>query len=127
MQADAAAGRKPAAAVNGRQRHGARPDAAQWAKIIAAQRRSALTVVEFCRQQGIAKATFWYWRKRLVSAAKLVAAAQPVPRFLALPLAAPAVAQIEVDLGTLRMRLDGAAAARVVDAIVARVGRGAER
>jgi hypothetical protein len=29
---------------------------------------------------------------------------------------------IEVDLGTLRVRLEGAAAARVMDAIVARIG-----
>jgi hypothetical protein len=127
MRAHAAAVKKPAAEVNGHQRHGARHDAAQWAKIIAAQRRSALTVVEFCRRQGIAKATFWYWRKRLVGAAKPAAVAQPVPRFLALPLAAPAVEQIEIDCGTLRVRLDGVAAARVVDAIIARVGRGAER
>jgi hypothetical protein len=32
-----------------------------------------------------------------------------------------------VDLGTMRVRLDGAGAARVVDAIVARVGSGAQR
>ena len=98
MQAHAAAGKKSAAAVNGRQRHGARHNAAQWVKIVAAQRRSVLTVV-----------------------------AQVAQRFLAVPLVAPAAEQIEVDLGTIRVRLAGVAAARVVDAIVARVGRGAQR
>ena len=127
MQARAAPSKKPAAAVNGRQRYGARRDAAQWAEIIAAQRRSTLTVVAFCRRRGIAKATFWYWRKRLVSVAQPAAVTQPAQQFLAVPLVAPVAQPIEIDLGTMRVRLDGIAAARVVDAIVVRVGGGAER
>lgn len=114
-----------AARVNGRKRQSARRNAAQWARIIEAQRQSDLTVVEFCRRRGIAKATFWYWRKRLVRAAKQKWGAKPAQRFLAVPLVAPVAERIEVDLGTMRVRLDGAGATRVVDAIVARVGSGA--
>jgi hypothetical protein len=86
---------------------------------MAAQRRSTLTIVEFCRRRDIALATFGYWRRRLAQA---VAIAQPAQRFLAVPLVAPVAAPIEVELGTLRVRVAGAAAARVVDAIVARIG-----
>jgi hypothetical protein len=110
---------------NGRQREGVRYDATQWAKLIEAQRRSSLTVVEFCRRRGIAKATFWYWRKRLVSAAKNQSGTHLAQRFLPVPIVAPVAEHIEVSVGTMRMRLAGAAAARVVDAIVASIQRGA--
>ena len=99
-----------------RERH----TATQWATIIAAHRQSTLTLVEFCRRRQIALATFRYWRKRL--ALKATVAAQPAQRFLAVPLVAPVAAHIEVDLGTLHVRLEGAAAVRVIDAIVARIG-----
>ena len=127
MRAKTVGGIEQAARVNGRKPQSSRRDAAQWARIIEAQRRSDLTVVEFCRRRGIAKATFWYWRKRLVRTAKQEQVAKPAQRFLAVPLVAPVAERIEVDLGTMRVRLDGAGAARVVDAIVARVGSGAQR
>jgi len=122
MRANAALGLVQSAEVVRRQR--ARHSAAQWAKVIAAQRRSTLTVAEFCRRHDIALATFGYWRRRLMRPA---AVAQSAQQFLAVPLVTPAAQHIEVDLGTMRVCLDGIAAARVVDAIVARVGRGAER
>jgi transposase-like protein len=127
MRAKTVGGIEQAARVNGRKPQSSRRDAAQWARIIEAQRQSDLTVVEFCRRRGIAKATFWYWRKRLVRTAKQEQVAKPAQRFLAVPLVAPVAERIEVDLGTMRVRLDGAGAARVVDAIVARVGSGAQR
>jgi transposase-like protein len=126
MRARTVGGVEQAERVNGRKDHSARRNAAQWARIIEAQRRSDLTVVEFCRRRGIAKATFWYWRKRLVRTGGRAPLAKPLPGFLAVPIVAPAPECIEVDLGTMRVRLEGAAAARVVDAIVARVGSGAE-
>ena len=126
MQAKAVVGSEGTAGAVGRKREGVRYDARQWAKLIAAQRRSALTVVEFCRRRGIAKATFWYWRKRLVSAAKNESGTQQLAqRFLAVPIVAPVAEHIEVSVDTMRVRLAGAAAARVVDAIVASIARGA--
>lgn len=125
MRAKAAGGIERTALVNGRKGQSARRNAARWSRVIEAQRRSDLTVAEFCRRRGIAKATFWYWRKRLVTTAKQEQVAKPAQRFLAVPLVAPMEERIEVDLGTMRVRLDGAGAARVVDAIVARVGTGA--
>lgn len=116
-----------AARVNERKPQSARRHAAQWARIIEAQRQSDRTVAEFCRRRGIAKATFWYWRKRLVTTEKQAQVAKPAQGFLAVPIVAPVAEHIEVDLGTMRVRLGGAGAARVVDAIVARVGSGVQR
>ena len=100
--------------------------AAKWTRIIGEQRRSGLAVTEFCRRRRIAKATFWWWRKRLAGVAQPAMVAPPA-HFLALPLVAPATEHVEVDLGSLRVRLGGAAAMRVVDAIVARMGDGGQR
>jgi hypothetical protein len=127
MQAKTVVGIEQAAPMNGRARESARHKTARWTRIIEAQRQSNLTVVEFCRRRRIAKATFWYWRKRLMRTAKQEVVAKPVQRFLAVPIVAPMAERIEVDLGTMRVRLDGAGASRVVDAIVARVGSGAQR
>ena len=115
------------ARVRGGKPQSARRNAEQWARIIEAQCESDRTVVEFCRRRGIAKATFWYWRRRLATTARQELVAKPVQRFLAVPLVGPVAERIEVDLGTLRVRLDGAGAARVVDAIIARVGSTAQR
>ena len=124
MRATTVGGMGQASRVNGRKLQSVRRDATQWARIIEAQRQSDRTVVEFCRRRRIAKATFWYWRKRLVRAANPEQGAQ---RFLAVPIVAPATAHIEVELGTLRMRLEGLAAARVIEAIVGRIDAGAQR
>lgn len=113
------------AGANGHKREGVRFDARQWAKLIEAQRRSSLSVVEFCRRRGIAKATFWYWHKRLVSAARNEVGTKLSPRFLPVPIVAPVAEHIEVSVDTMRVRLAGAAAARVVEAIVASIQRGA--
>jgi len=112
--------------ANGRKRRGARHTAVQWARIIEAQRHSDRTVVEFCRRRGIAKATFWYWRKRLAIIEKQRGVARRAQSFLAVPLVAPVTERIEVDLGAMRVQLDGSGAARVVDAIVARVETGTQ-
>jgi len=109
------------AGPNGRRGQGVRHSAAQWARLIETQRHSALTVVEFCRRRRIAKATFWYWRRRLALAA--TAPGMPAPqRFLEVPIVSPVAQPVEVGVGALRVRLEGLAAARVVDAIVAAVG-----
>jgi transposase-like protein len=42
-----------------------RRSAGQWAKLIAAQRDSGVSIVAFCRQHGLAASTFHAWRKRL--------------------------------------------------------------
>ena len=126
MRAKTVGSIEQAAGVDRRKRQSARRKAVRWARLIEAQRQSDRTVVEFCRRRGIAKATFWYWRKRLATTEKRELDARPARRFLAVPLVASAE-RIEVDLGTMRVRLEGAGAARVVDAIVGRVGSGAQR
>jgi hypothetical protein len=123
MRAESVLGIEQAARLGGAKRPGERRTAAQWARIIKAQRQSGLTAVEFCRRQHLAKATYWYWRKRLVTDGKHGQAVIPAQRFLAVPIVTPVADPIEVALGGMHVRLQGAEAARVVDAIVARVGR----
>lgn len=118
MRAKVALGLVRTAEVAERRRQRARHTAAEWTKIIAAQQRSALTMVEFCRRRDLALATFGYWRQRL---AQPTAVAKVAQRFLAVPLVAPTAVPIEVEVGTLRVRLQGAAAVRVIDAIIARI------
>jgi len=122
MRAKVALGLVSTVAGDERRGHRARRTAAEWAKVIAAQRRSKLTIVEYCRRRDIALATFDYWRRRL---AQSMSVTQPTQQFLAVPLVTPVVAPLEVEFGPLRVRLEGAAAARVVDAIVARIGEAA--
>jgi transposase len=43
----------------------ANPKADEWAERIAAQRRSGMSVKQFCREQGLTECTFYAWRKRL--------------------------------------------------------------
>lgn len=119
MQAKTVPGVKQVAESTRRRPRRTRHTPTQWAQIIAAQRQSTLTLVEFCRRRQIALATFRHWRRRL---ALPTAVAQPAQRFLAVPLVAPLTGHIEVELGTLRVRLEGAAATRVIDAIIARIG-----
>lgn len=82
MQAGSVVGGAQAVRLHGTKRQIERRTAAQWVRIIEAQRQSGLTVVEFCRQQSIAKATFWYWRKRLLTTHKHYPMAKPAPKFL---------------------------------------------
>jgi hypothetical protein len=43
----------------------ANPKADEWAERIAAQRRSGISVKQFCREQGLTEWSFYAWRKRL--------------------------------------------------------------
>ena len=41
------------------------PKADEWAERIAAQRRSGMSVKQFCKEQGLTEYSFYAWRKRL--------------------------------------------------------------
>jgi transposase len=43
----------------------AKPKADEWAERIAAQRRSGMSVKQFCKEQGLTEYSFYAWRKRL--------------------------------------------------------------
>lgn len=40
-----------------------------WQDHIKAQQRSGLSIGRYCREQGLARSAFGYWRRKLVSAA----------------------------------------------------------
>jgi hypothetical protein len=41
------------------------PKADEWAKRIAAQQGSGISVKQFCKDQGLTECSFYAWRKRL--------------------------------------------------------------
>ena len=43
----------------------ANPKADEWTERIAAQRRSGMSVKQFCKEQGLTECSFYAWRKRL--------------------------------------------------------------
>jgi hypothetical protein len=43
----------------------ANPKADQWAERIAAQRRSGMSVKQFCKEHVLTECSFYAWRKRL--------------------------------------------------------------
>lgn len=97
-----------------------RHSAVEWAKLLREQRRSGLTVDVFCTERRLAKSTFWYWRRRFAVSVTQVAEVGTAANFLAVPVSAPNES-FEILAGDLRVRLEGVAAQRVLDAIVARI------
>ncbi len=111
----------PAAAATTVERQLVKRDAAQWARIFDAQRESMQTVKAFCAQHGIAPSTYSYWRKRLNGANEQSSATPSGARFLAVPIFASSGQPVEVELGTMRVRVGGAQATRIVDALIAQI------
>jgi transposase-like protein len=69
----------------------------QWSRWIARQRRSGLSVSEFCSRHGLALSTFHYWRRRLGS--------EHGPAFVEVTTASPvasAEAQASIELSLPR-------------------------
>lgn len=74
---------------------------AQWQQLIEAQQASGLSQKAFCQENGIAKATFGYWKRKLKQ--EQCAAQSPSP-WVELPQLDAALSsagrwQIELDLG----------------------------
>jgi hypothetical protein len=97
-------------------------DQKQWLAIFEAHRASGLTVEQFCRTNQISRSGFWKWSKQL-GAPKAVHVDKAIePSFLAIPIKAePSRCSLELELGTMRVRLDGPAMERVIDAIIKRI------
>lgn len=99
-----------------------RRSAQQWRALFDAYSASGLSAEAFCGEHGLAKSSFRRWHRRLhISVQEETPAAMPAA-FLSIPLTAPDAASIEVRVDDMTLRLEGGAALRVVDAIVARIG-----
>lgn len=95
---------------------------AQWRAIVEGQRKSGLTVERYCAANGISRSGFWKWRKQLSSAIVLDVQKEAAPSFLEIPInAEQSRCRLELDIGAMRVRLDGTAAERVIDALVKRI------
>ena len=72
-----------------------------WERRIEKQRRSRLSIAEFCSQEGVSTASFYAWRRRLRGAD---AAVPQSPLFVPVELPTPGIAA-----GGVRMELPGGA------------------
>lgn len=93
----------------------------QWIAIFEAQRASGLSADKFCRANGIARSAYWKWRKRLGATNGAAVTQAAGPTFIRIPITAAAPSSIELEVGTMRVRLEGAATERVIDAIIQRI------
>jgi transposase-like protein len=99
--------------------------AAVWGERLRRYQRSALTVSEFCRQEGVSVPSFYQWRRRLAeTSASSDARPQPsrrgpavTPAFQQVTLAGSGVVAIELPSG-VRMELP-AQQLQLVRAVVA--------
>ena len=96
---------------------------AYWKKRIAQWERAGQSQRAFCAERSVALSTFQWWRRKLRRSEDR----QATPAFLPLDLNTPAgtgagLAVIEFELRSrTRVRLEGEAALRAVDAVVARI------
>lgn len=98
---------------------------ARWRELIQRWRRSSLSVADFCRQQDLAQASFFQWRKRLETEAPN---AEPL-RFVQLPTpawTAPSLAEIRLPNGAVVTFSDRAPTELVTAAIRAAMQAPAE-
>ena len=89
-----------------------------WGRRIGEWQCSGQSQRVFCARHGLALSTFQWWRMRL----RRTTLGAPASGFVPLPLIEPARAAVQIELrsGT-RIRLEGEAAIRVLDALVGRV------
>lgn len=94
-----------------------------WRKRISQWERSGQSQRAFCANRSLALSTFQWWRRKLRHSADL----QATPAFFPLDLSArtgtgAGLAVIDIELRSrTRVRLEGEAALRAVDAVVARI------
>ena len=93
---------------------------AEWTKLLREQPGSGLTVEAFCAEHHLGNSTYWRWRRRLEVLPTDEVKAVAAPGFIAIRMNAASEA-FEVQVGEMRVRLDGVAAQRVLEAIITRI------
>lgn len=104
-----------------REKDGAAGKRARWLKHVGEWERSGQTQRVFCAEHGLALSSFQWWRTRLSRAKRVKVSASFLPITLGADRSAGgAVIEIELRSRT-RVRLEGEAALRAVDRLVARI------
>jgi transposase-like protein len=93
----------------------------RWRDLIARWERSDLTVRDFCSEHRISEPSFYAWRRELAARdRKPRPATPPVPTFVPVRVAPPAVVEVVVPTGVVvrvPVGADPAAVARLVAAL----------
>jgi len=95
-----------------------------WKELIAAQRSSRQTIAAFCSERRIPRSSFYKWQQKFRASPTKGRAKAAAKQFLPVPIRtattqASASGAVELQLGAVRVQLAGAAASRVVEAILA--------
>src|SRR4051812_9174248 len=70
----------------------------EWAQRLARFDSSGMTVLDFCRAEGIASQSFYYWKRKLADPATAPSAA--IPDFLPVRLASAPNVELVLPSGT---------------------------
>jgi len=95
-----------------------------WKELIAAQGSSGQTIAAFCGERRIPRSSFYKWQQTFRASPTKGRARAAAKQFLPVPIRtatkpASDSGAVELQLGSVRVQLAGAAASRVVEAILA--------
>lgn len=93
----------------------------QWMAIFEARRKSGLSVERFCSANNIGPSAYWKWSKLLGSDKNAATTKVIEPTFIPIPIRVAPSSSLELELGAMRLRFDGPATERVIDAIIKRI------
>lgn len=94
----------------------------EWAERLSRYDQSGLTVLDFCRQEGIASQSFYHWRRKLAPGDGAPASA--APEFLPIRLAPSAPIEIVLPNGAALRLTPGCDLAFVRSLVLALAGSG---
>jgi len=89
--------------------------AGRWRERMARQAKGGLSVVDFCKREGVTTASFYRWRRRLSERKE---SPTPAAKFVAVQMA-PATAGVQIELpGGAVVSLPAEASAELVTAAI---------
>ncbi len=77
----------------------------RWRRLVARQRKSKLSVREFCRLEGLSEPSCYGWRRKLARRDREPAQAGHRPAFVPVTVAPPEIAGVAGDAGQVIVEL----------------------
>ena len=89
------------------------PRRAHWQAVVAAHKRSGLSLAAFCEQRGLRKGTLSFWRWKFAREAASAPRSTPPPRFVPVQLAPSAAGLRSIPASEVEIALDPRRCVRV--------------